>query len=309
LHADHRRAPRGRFAPTPSGPLHLGSLYVALASWLSARSQGGRWLLRIDDLDPERCDRRHTDRILQQLERHGLHWDESPWLQSEHRDEHAALLAQLEGSETLYGCTCTRALLRRIAPPGPDGRVYPGHCRGQPPTAGAALRLSLPDQRWRLDDPLRGPIERDLRREVGDPVLRRADGVPGYLLACVADDLALAVDEIVRGDDLCGSSLLQHWLLSRLGHRPPRYLHLPVLTDPSGRKLSKQNHADAVDEGRAAANLAHCLALLGQADIADAARRPATEVLEIALARWQPDRLPGGPEAAGTIGRPRPHLS
>jgi glutamyl-Q tRNA(Asp) synthetase len=281
---------RGRFAPTPSGPLHLGSLLTALASWLAARNTGGAWLLRIDDLDRARCPRGTDAVILRQLEAHGLEWDESPRYQALHLDEYREALDRLQRAARLYACACSRGALRESALAGPDGPAYPGTCRdaGLASTR-RALRARLPDREACFDDAWQGRQCRALRREVGDFVVRRADGQPSYQLACALDEDAQAVTDVVRGADLLGSTFCQRWLQQQLGLTAPRHAHLPVLTDARGRKLSKQNHAPAVDARAAARNLRHCLALLGQPG--PGAGSPGA-MLRAAAAQWDAALVP-----------------
>lgn len=291
---------RGRFAPTPSGPLHLGSLLTAVASFVHARSQGGTWLLRIDDLDRARCPPGAAARIRRQLDAHGLHWDEPPRVQGAHLDEYAAALERLASAGAVYGCTCTRAALRARALPGPDGPVYPGTCRDASAARGSQ-RLRVGDGRWCFDDGWQGRQCRDPGREVGDFVVRRADGVFAYQLACAVDEHAQGITEVVRGADLLGSTFQQRWVLERLGWRPPAYRHLPVLLGPDGRKLSKQNHAAPVDGRRAAANLVHCLALLQQNPPAQLRRAGVPEVLAWAIAHWDAASVPRNAQMAEGI--------
>lgn len=286
---------RGRFAPTPSGPLHLGSLLTALASYAQARSQGGQWLLRIDDLDRERSRPAHIDAILRQLEAHGLLWDEPPRLQSRHTAEYEAAYAQLHQRKLLYPCACTRAQLARDSRPGIDGPVYAGTCRDQRiEVPHPAWRLRLQPGSLRLSDPWQGELRRDLCADVGDFVLRRADGHIGYQLACVVDEAAQRISEVVRGADLIGSSFRQILLQGLLGLPSPAYRHLPVIVGSDGRKLSKQNHARPLDAARAADNLHDCLQLLGQSPPAALAGAAASEVLRWGLDHWNAAAVPGG---------------
>lgn len=280
---------RGRFAPTPSGPLHLGSLLTALASWLDARHRGGAWLLRIDDLDRARCPPGTDAAILRQLEAHGLHWDEAPRYQGAHVDEYRDALRRLGQAGHTYACTCSRARLKRDARPGPDGPVYPGTCReaGHGPRR-HALRARLPELELCFDDAWQGRACRQLAGEVGDFVVRRADGQVAYQLACAVDEHAQGITDVVRGADLLGSTFCQRWLQQQLGLLPPRHAHLPVLVDSRGRKLSKQNRAAPVEARAAARNLRHCLALLGQP--VPAAGAPAA-ILGEAAARWDAARV------------------
>jgi glutamyl-Q tRNA(Asp) synthetase len=280
---------RGRFAPTPSGPLHLGSLLAALASWLQARSQGGLWLLRIDDLDRARCPAGTDALILRQLEAHGLHWDEDVRYQSRHVDEYRDALARLDDAGRLYACTCSRALLKQICRPGPDGPVYPNRCRNASHHGRASRRMKLDDRTLCFDDGWQGRQCRHLVQEVGDFVVRRTDGEIAYQLACAVDERAQRITEVVRGADLLGSTFCQLSVQQQLGFTPPRYRHLPVLADARGRKLSKQNHAAPADAAAAPENLRHCLRLLKQPAAEGA--QPG-EILSAALARWDAARIP-----------------
>ena len=279
---------RGRFAPTPSGPLHLGSLLTALASWLDARSRGGAWLLRIDDLDRARCPKGTDTQILRQLEAHGLHWDEAPRYQARHVAEYRAAFEQLERDGRLYACTCSRAVLAQTSVPGPDDPVYAGTCRDAARAGRASARVRVGAGTLCFDDGTQGRQCRDLASEVGDFVVRRADGQYAYQLACAVDEHAQAITDVVRGADLLGSTFRQLWLMRELALPAPRYRHLPVLTDARGRKLSKQNHAVPVAADSAGANLRRCLRLLHQEDVdADA---PAG-ILRAAVARWDAARV------------------
>lgn len=284
-----RPAYRGRFAPTPSGPLHLGSLLTALASWLDAKHRHGAWLLRIDDLDRARCPEGADDAILRQLEAHGLHWDEAPRYQTRHVAEYRESLHRLAQAGRLYACTCSRALLKQAAGAGPDGPVYPGTCRDAGiPLERGSVRARVPDRERCFDDAWQGRQCRNLAREVGDFVVRRRDGAIAYQLACAVDEPAQRITHVVRGADLLGSTFCQLWAQHELGHRAPEYAHLPVLTDARGRKLSKQNHAPPVDARDAAANLRRCLRLLNQEDV-EGAR--AGEILAVARERWDAARV------------------
>lgn len=282
----------GRFAPTPSGPLHLGSLLTALAGWLQARAAGGHWLIRIDDLDRPRCPPGTDTLILRQLEQHGLHWDDSPRYQSAHQAEYREALEALAQAGHLYACDCTRARLLATSRPGPDDPVYDGHCRDrQLPVPGQALRLRCGPGPVSLDDPWQGLQHRDLATEIGDFIVWRRDGIAGYPLACVVDDAAQGITEIVRGADLLGSTLRQRHLMSLRGQALPAARHLPVLVGADGRKLSKQNHARALDPEQAGANLWRCLAWLDQDPPPGLQGAASAELLAWALAHWKPGRL------------------
>lgn len=283
---------RGRFAPTPSGPLHLGSLCTALASYLDARHAGGRWLIRIDDLDAPRCRPEHADEILRQLEAHGLRWDETVRYQSHHCDDYDAAFAQLLADGLCYVCTCTRARLADTSRPGIDGPVYAGTCRSAGHQGPGATRLRVPDGRLSLVDRLHGTITRELRAEVGDFVIRRADGLIGYQLASAIDEHEQGISSLVRGADLIGSSLRQKILLQHFGIAVPAYLHVPVLLDGHGLKLSKQNHALPIASANAAQNLIRALTLLGQTAFAADWHGRVDDILRLAVDNWDPSLIP-----------------
>ncbi len=282
---------RGRFAPTPSGPLHLGSLLTALLSYLDARAAGGAWLLRIDDLDGPRCDPAHNDRILHQLEAHGLYWDEAPRYQSAHRAEYVEALAELRAAGRVYGCDCTRRRLKDESTTGAWGPVYSGRCRSRgladDGDDGLALRLRAPVGAARLEDDWQGVLRGDWQRDVGDFVLQRRDGIPGYALACAVDERAMGITHVVRGADLLVPTFM-HWaVLDALRHARPRSRHGPLLQRADGAKLSKQNHAAPIDETQAAASLLWCCGWLGVAPKeADAGSAPA-DILDAAVVSWR----------------------
>ncbi|MEA3192031.1 MAG: glutamyl-Q tRNA(Asp) synthetase [Betaproteobacteria bacterium] len=271
--------PTGRFAPSPSGPLHFGSLVAALASWLDARAAGGRWLVRIEDLDEPRVQRGAADGILRTLERLGLYWDAEVVFQSRRTALYEQALTRLEGT---YLCGCSR---REIADSAvslaADGaQVYPGTCRAglaQGRTA-RALRIRVAGT-VSLVDRAQGPLNQDLERQVGDFVLRRADGQFAYQLAVVVDDADQGVTDVVRGADLLDSTPRQIYLQRLLGLPTPRYLHVPVAVDPRGEKLSKQTRAGGIGQD----DLRRALLFLGQ---------PASETLAEAVRTWDPRLIP-----------------
>jgi len=243
---------RGRFAPSPTGPLHAGSLAAALASWLDARAQDGDWLVRIEDVDPPREVPGATRAILDTLGRFGLASDEPVLMQSSRGPAYADALQRLRDAGLAYGCACSRRAIEESAralalAPG----IYPGTCRGG--TQGRperALRLRVPDppaDRVAFDDRAAGHYGQSLGREVGDFVLRRADGLWAYQLAVVVDDAAQGITDVVRGADLLDNTPRQIWLQRCLRLATPRYLHVPVVTNSQGEKLSKQTGARPLD--------------------------------------------------------------
>lgn len=267
----------GRFAPSPSGPLHAGSLVAALASWLDARAHDGRWLLRIEDVDTPRTVPGAAEFIMQQLRALGLHWDGDVIWQSQRDAAYQAAFDALAARGLVYGCGCTRreiadSALRGQAAPGADGeRPYPGTCRhGLPPGREArAWRLVMPDGLERFDDRWLGPQEQDVAQAVGDIALKRADGLWAYQLAVVVDDGFQGVTDVVRGADLLSSTARQRVLGRLLGLPPVRYLHVPLILDPaSGLKLSKQNGAPPIDIDAPLASLQAAWRALGFAPLA-----------------------------------------
>ena len=279
----------GRFAPTPSGPLHLGSLVAALGSYLDARAHGGRWLLRVEDVDRTRSRADYIAAQLHSLRAHGLHHDGEIRVQSTHLADYQAALAQLRPH--LYPCACSRKRWHAGAQTGALGLVYPGYCRGKAladtaPTD-AAIRLRLPPQTVAFTDRWLGECRFALAREIGDPVLRRRDGDIAYALAVVVDDGLQGVTDVVRGQDLVAATAIHLVLQEMLGLPTPRYLHLPLLLNADGSKLSKQNHAPALNDATPATNLRAALRHLGQDDSGFTDAMPVEVLLEEAVRRWR----------------------
>ena len=275
----------GRFAPSPTGPLHFGSLVAALASWLDARAASGRWLVRIEDLDRPREQPGAARHILETLQAFGLYWDGTPEFQSRRTPAYEAALGRLQGHA--YWCACSR---REVADSSlglaVDGAaIYPGTCRagiagGKAPRA---LRLVTSAGDICFDDRVQGRICQDVGRDVGDFVLRRADGLFAYQLAVVVDDAEQEVTDVVRGADLLDSTARQIHLQRLLGYPQPRYLHLPAAVNAAGEKLSKQTGAAEVSAKDAKALLGRALTFLGQ---------PPAGNLEDAVRNWAPARIP-----------------
>lgn len=291
----------GRFAPSPTGPLHFGSLVAALGSWLDAHAQGGRWAVRIDDLDRPRNVPGADGSILRTLDGFGLWWDGPVVYQSKREEAYRAALAHLQRTGLAFPCGCSRREISRTGRLGPVGYIYPGTCRGGHP-------VDRPLRSWRMlsrSAPIRfrdraciDVQQVDLERMVGDFVIRRADGLYAYHLASVVDDAALGVTDVVRGGDLLNCTPPQILLQRKLGLPTPRYLHLPVARDAEGKKLSKQTQAPPVHpHHRAGAWLHSALAFLRQAPPAELRAAPPDELLGWALRHWRAQRLLNPPAA------------
>lgn len=281
---------RGRFAPSPTGTLHIGSLVAALGSWLRARSIGGEWFVRIEDIDPLREVPGAADAIVQQLIAFGLVPDGPVIRQSADRILHAAARDRLLAAGVAYRCACSRADLA------PYGGRHPARCIAPPPAADrpAAVRLRVPGGVVRFDDAVQGPIEQDVAAEVGDFVIWRNDGWPAYQLAVVVDDAAQGVTEVVRGADLLDSTPRQYLLQRLLGLPHPRWMHLPLVLDADGRKLGKRDQAHPVDPADPLPALRMALRFLGQAVPAG---EDLQRVLVAAVEAFDPDRIPRGTPA------------
>jgi len=281
---------RGRFAPTPSGALHFGSLIAALGSYLDARAQGGEWHLRIEDVDPPRVVPGSADSILRTLDAFGFAWDGPVVYQSRRGDAYAAAIERLIDAGHLYGCDCTRKLLKDRARIGVDGPVYPGTCRQRDLPLDAALRFRLPDTRIVFDDLLAGKVGCNIAEECGDIVVRRADGTYTYQLAVTVDDSELGVTHIVRGADLLASTPRQIVLQHALSYPTPQYLHLPVALNADGGKLSKQTLAAPLCDDDPLPALLNAAAFLGLNSSLKAAS--VNQFWQLATQYWQPLALP-----------------
>ncbi len=281
----------GRFAPSPSGPLHAGSLVAALGSWLDARARHGRWLLRIEDVDTPRTVQGAADRIMDQLRALGLRWDGDVMWQSWRGPAYQQAFDDLAARGLIYGCGCTRREIAdsqlRGGEAGADGeRPYPGTCRQglAPGRRARAWRVRVPSGTESFQDRWLGPQQQDVAQAVGDFTLRRADGLWAYQLAVVVDDGAQGVTDVVRGADLLSSTARQRVLARLLGLPVPRVMHVPLIVDPdSGMKLSKQNGAAALDTTQPLQTLGRAWRDLGFEGF-DAADVPA--FLAEATARW-----------------------
>ncbi len=276
----------GRFAPSPSGPLHAGSLVSALASWLDARANNGRWLLRIEDIDSERCRPEYAEVIRRQLGALGLTWDADLPPQSRRRDHYREVIQDWLGQGLAYACACTR---RDLSPFRRDGETcYPGTCRERRlEPQGQAIRYRLPDEaEVRFIDRRHGPQTQNVTAQCGDVVLRRRQGDYTYQFAVSVDDAEQGITHVVRGDDLLSSTGRQILLMRQLGHPPPTYLHHSLLIDADGHKLSKSTGADALDLTQPGAAIAAALRQLPLTLPDLASELPPQQLLDQALAAW-----------------------
>jgi glutamyl-Q tRNA(Asp) synthetase len=286
----------GRFAPSPTGALHLGSLLAATGSYLDARARGARWLVRMEDLDSPRVVPGCADEILRTLEAYGFEWDGEVLYQSTRRNEYRSALEQLGAMDRLFTCCCTR---KELASANVSGDVdqplgYPGTCRHGPARPGqpAAQRFRVSDRKFHFEDLFLGRQEFDLA-VCGDVVVERRDGLTSYQLAVVVDDAHQGVTRVVRGADLLPSTPWQIDLQDALGLPRPSYGHLPLVLEPDGSKLSKARRAAPLDRSAVPATLTSTLTLLSQAPPADLASGPIKDVWNWAVANWNPQALAG----------------
>jgi len=284
---------RGRFAPSPTGPLHFGSLVAAVASFADARHHDGQWLVRIEDVDETRCRHGAEQQILQTLLAFGMRWDEAPVRQSARRHLYDVALAQLREKGMAYRCNCSRRLIATMARVGSEGPIYPGTCRANPPPgdAPAAWRLAVASGDITFTDRVVGETRQDLVDEIGDFVIRRVDGFTAYQLAAVVDDQAQGITDIVRGADLLWSTPRQIWLQRQLGYPTPRHAHVPLVYGEDGHKLSKSDNAHPVDQVDPMPALRRAWHHLGQTEPPAALHSPA-DFWRWAVPHWRIERIP-----------------
>ena len=288
---------RGRFAPSPTGPLHFGSMVAAVGSFLQAKSRGGEWLVRMEDLDPPREVPGAADEILHTLEALGLHWDGAVMYQSRRHGVYDAAMKMLGRLDAIYPCACSRREIADSSVSGVDGPVYPGTCRVGLPAGRAprAWRVKVDGQKIEFVDAVQGRVVRDLAADFGDFVVRRADGYFAYQLAVVVDDAEQGITEIVRGADLIESTPRQMHLQNLLGLPTPDYLHLPVALSKEREKLSKQTFATPADIARPVPMLYQVLRFLGQDPPLALAESNLDDFWRWAIAHWRTDRVPRVP--------------
>lgn len=282
---------RGRFAPSPTGPLHFGSLVAALASYLDAKHHNGTWLVRIEDLDTPRCVPGATKDILNSLDALGLHSDVPILYQSLRTDAYQAAFERL--AEHLYPCACTRREIADSAMIRGDELIYPGTCRGglPPSREPRSWRVRVDRHFIEFTDRILGEFKQDMRQEAGDFIVKRADGLYAYQLAVVVDDEAQGVNAIVRGADLLNSTPRQIYLQHMLGFPTPSYMHIPVAVNASGEKLSKQTRAAAVQTDNPTATLYNALQFLRQKPPASLRTGSIRQLLGWAIENWRPSAL------------------
>jgi glutamyl-Q tRNA(Asp) synthetase len=282
----------GRFAPSPTGPLHFGSLLAALASYCEAKSQGGRWLVRMEDLDKSREMAGAADHILSTLESFGFEWDGEVVYQSQRSSLYQDALSQLQAKSLIYNCDCSRKEIadsyhQRHAHHGVDGLVYPGTCRHKPAVKNPhASRVIVNGEPITLTDAIQGKLQQNLANDLGDFVLKRADGFYAYQLAVVVDDFEQGITHILRGADLLDSTPRQIYLQQLLNYPTPQYAHIPVASNAAGEKLSKQTLAQAIDDSQASSLLTKALSFLGQHIPIDLSEYSANDILQWAKQHW-----------------------
>ncbi|PUA27377.1 MAG: tRNA glutamyl-Q(34) synthetase GluQRS [Cellvibrio sp. 79] len=286
----------GRFAPSPSGPLHFGSLVTALASHLDAKASNGQWLVRMEDLDPPREQPGAADDILRCLEGHGLDWDGEVIYQSNRHDTYQNCLNDLIARDWAYPCSCSRQDLASM------GGIYDGRCRHKQVDLSKphSLRLKLYDiddhpsaDEIHFHDLIQGSQAQNLRTQAGDQILKRRDGFYAYQLAVVVDDIAQGITHIIRGSDLLDVTGRQLFFFNLLGSQQPAFGHVPLAVQANGQKLSKQNHARAIEIKEASRNLWRGLEFLGQNPPADLAGASTNEILDWGLHYWRRDKIRG----------------
>ncbi|MGI9262417.1 MAG: tRNA glutamyl-Q(34) synthetase GluQRS [Woeseiaceae bacterium] len=282
----------GRFAPSPTGPLHFGSLLAAVASYAQARSHSGRWLVRIEDIDPPREQPGADTRIVDILAAFGFEWDDPVSYQSRSTPRHAALVRQLIEAEVAYPCSCSRRDLTD-APRGPLGVIYPGTCRTGCLAGETSIRMRTHDEPVEFIDAAQGLQMQRLESESGDFVIRRRDGLIAYHLAVVADDFDQGITEIVRGIDLMDSTPRQIYLQQQLGMTTPQYLHIPVAINTEGQKLSKLTGAQAISGDNAGETLVTALQALQQKPPEKLAAENISTIWQWAIAHWDITPLRG----------------
>ena len=280
----------GRFAPTPSGPLHFGSLVTAVGSYLDARSKNGKWLIRIDDLDQDRTVKGADSNILRMLDSYALYWDDRPIYQSKHKLMYDSWQHKLKKELDIYPCVCSRKAIREHSTPQGDELIYSGYCKTNS-TKNKLIRSYRIDLRQpctvSIDDAALGSITDDLSKSSGDFAVFKPDATVSYQLASVLDDHHTGITHIVRGEDLLLSSLRQRELQRILGHRTPKFLHLPLVKNKEGQKLSKQNKAESIKLELASSTLFNALTFLSQSPPIGLKNENPRDIISWAVENWK----------------------
>ncbi|RLT94733.1 tRNA glutamyl-Q(34) synthetase GluQRS [Ketobacter sp.] len=280
----------GRFAPSPTGPLHIGSLLTAVASYLDAKAHQGQWLVRMEDLDPPREQPGAADAILNTLQHYGLHWDGDVLFQSQQHGRYETTVQQLLADNNAFYCTCSRTQILAAS----GSTTYPGTCRAchQPPATPFAVRLQVQNKDVSFEDDLQGPQRCNLQQQGGDFVIKRKEGLYAYHLAVVLDDALQGITHVVRGSDLLESTF-SHWYLQEVLHLAhPHYAHLPVIVNGEGQKLSKQTYAEPIPRQDPGPYLRYCLQALGQTPPATLRGAAKATILEWGCEHWRLQQVP-----------------
>ncbi|HSH55132.1 MAG TPA: tRNA glutamyl-Q(34) synthetase GluQRS [Methylotenera sp.] len=283
----------GRFAPSPTGPLHFGSLIAAVASYLEAKSQQGKWLVRMEDLDKPREMQGAADDILRTLLAFGFEWDDDVVYQSQRTALYQDAFEKLQSEGLIYPCSCSRKEIADSATNGIEGLVYPGTCRAGMTQSRTqyAWRIRVTDEILSFDDAIQGSQSQQLKRDIGDFVLKRADGLFAYQLAVVVDDASQHITHIVRGADLLSSTPRQIYLQRLLGFKQPLYAHIPLAVNKQGEKLSKQNLALPINKQHANQLVFDALVFLGQNPPLSVKQSSLSEIWQWAKKNWQSSRI------------------
>lgn len=292
----------GRFAPSPTGPLHFGSLVAAVASYCDARQRGGQWLLRIEDVDTTRSIKGASENIIHTLQRYGFVWDGEVVYQNQRSDIYQQVLDQLGEKALAYACTCSRKEIADSSTvQGIEGAIYPGTCRLHPvkKESAAAWRLKTDDISISFQDLIQGQQQHNMATDIGDFVIKRADGVFSYQLAVVVDDALQGVTHIVRGADLLNSTTRQVYLQQMLGYTTPIYAHIPLVINSEGQKLSKQTLAQALPDDNIKATLIAALSFLGQPTSGNMHTYSLTDIWQWAFTHWQLPLVPPANHSQG----------
>lgn len=289
MHNDHSKSYKGRFAPSPTGPVHYGTLIAAVGSYLQAKKNNGKWLIRIEDVDTQRRVEGADDDILRTLERFGFEWDDEVSYQTKRIEYYEQALEKLVAQSMVFPCLCSRKQLIKV-----DGNIYPGTCRHRsiPEKQNRALRVLARDIDIEFSDAVMGRQSQNIKHQCGDFIIKRRDGLFAYQLAVVVDDAMQDITEVVRGVDLLDSTARQIYLQQLLNYSTPMYLHLPLAVDLQGNKISKSDNATKVDPGNKETLLISALKFLGQRPPDDLVKSDINDIWSWAVEHWQTSSIP-----------------